>query len=179
MAETYIYLIHDSIVKAYKIGYSNNPIARLNQLQTGSARSTLKLLYTFAAESSLEAEIHEYLYDYRLQGEWFEECEAVLSIFLEFMVDSNQLDKLPFNHNLCYFKNVLDAETPNILFTRGYYEPHRNDWNRMKYNKSSYLAVRCSRHILKMVMKSIMNEGWEHVKDSAVPENVKNNKGKE
>ena len=175
MAETYIYLIHDPRAKAYKIGYSNNPTARLSQLQTGSARSTLKLLYTFAAESSLEAEIHEALYDHKLQGEWFEECEAVLRLFLEYMVNSNQLDNLPFNYRVVYFKNTLKTRTPTILFTPSYYDPIKNDCDRVDYKNLTYLKVKCSKHTLKMVMKSILNEGWEYVQTDDVPFDVKNN----
>ncbi len=42
----FVYLIHDDFSKAYKIGVSSNPIARLANLQTASARGNLKLVAT-------------------------------------------------------------------------------------------------------------------------------------
>ncbi len=173
MTTTFIYLIHDPENKAYKIGFSGNPSARLKQLQTGNSRSELKLLYTFADDELVERVIHDALEDYKIQGEWFEECEAVLKVYLEFLVNSNQLDKLPLRFDSCYFKNTTKLQTPEIILTHSYQNPYRNYWHKVSHKGVSYLYVACMTDVLGMVMKSICREGWEFVHDREIPLHVK------
>lgn len=175
MTTTFIYLIHNADDKAYKIGKSDNPTTRLKQLQTGNARSILKLLYTFSAEDSVEYKIHEDLEDFRLNGEWFTECEAVLRVFLEYLIKSNQLDKEPFSHNYCYYKNKLGTPTPSILTDLPYKDYFNNNWIRVDYKKDVYIITTCNRPILYMVMKSILREGWKHMHQVDVPQSVIDN----
>ncbi len=81
---TFIYLIHDPVGRALKIGRSANPIQRLANLQTAHPRSNLKLLGMFAAKSYIEQDLHKELEEFRLNGEWFEEAGEVIETFLEF-----------------------------------------------------------------------------------------------
>ncbi len=77
----FVYLIHDDFSKAYKIGVSSNPIARLANLQTASARGNLKLVATIKGSYSLEEHLHSTFSKYRLNGEWFEDHKDILKFF--------------------------------------------------------------------------------------------------
>jgi Rha family phage regulatory protein len=72
LPDMYIYVIQEEVSKAFKIGISKNPQARLKQLQTGNS-SKLSLIYTTKAESRFqdELELHKLFEEYKLQGEWF------------------------------------------------------------------------------------------------------------
>lgn len=83
MKKTYIYLIHDPKSKAYKIGRSDNPLQRLSGLQTGNSNK-LELLGMFRDNESTEAEIHEELQEFWIDGEWFKEYDDVVDIFLQY-----------------------------------------------------------------------------------------------
>lgn len=73
LPDMYIYVIQEEVSKAFKIGISKNPEARLKQLQTGNS-SKLSLIYTTKAESRFqdELELHKLFEEYKLQGEWFQ-----------------------------------------------------------------------------------------------------------
>lgn len=88
---TFIYLIHDPVGKALKIGRSDNPILRLSNLQSAHPRSKLKLLSMFAAKSYVEQDLHKELEEFRLNGEWFEEAGEVIETFLEFSREISML----------------------------------------------------------------------------------------
>lgn len=53
-----------------KIGYSNDPAARLRSLQTGSP-SRLELMVTEPGGRAVESARHEQFSDWRTEGEWF------------------------------------------------------------------------------------------------------------
>lgn len=63
-----IYLIFDGL--NYKIGYSSNPIKRLNQLQTAQSKK-LHLIAIFDGDQRKEKQIHHILRQFHLTGEWF------------------------------------------------------------------------------------------------------------
>jgi hypothetical protein len=88
---TFIYLIHDPVGRALKIGRSDNPIQRLGNLQSAHPRSKLKLLGMFAAKPFIEQDLHKELEEFRLNGEWFEEAGEVIETFLEFSRDISML----------------------------------------------------------------------------------------
>lgn len=77
----FVYLIHDDYSKAYKIGVSSNPEARLANLQTASARGKLTLVTVIEGSYDLEEYLHTTFSKYRLNGEWFEESEEILRYF--------------------------------------------------------------------------------------------------
>lgn len=54
----------------FKIGRSNDPHLRLNQLQTGNAYK-LQLLLILEGKGYMESVLHEQLKRYRKKGEWF------------------------------------------------------------------------------------------------------------
>lgn len=66
----YIYFIQGLCGGAIKIGYSQEPIKRLNQLQTGYP-DTLTILMMIPGNKDLEQQLHEEFYEYKLKGEWF------------------------------------------------------------------------------------------------------------
>ena len=74
-----IYAIRFGHHHYYKFGVSENPEARLADLQVG-APLELKLVVTADWPSSLEACIHQYLRETRLLGEWFYESPRLLAI---------------------------------------------------------------------------------------------------
>lgn len=85
MAQTFIYAIinrHDNVVK---IGFSSDPQKRLSQLQIGTVHP-LEILMTFAADSTVEREIHNKLAKYRRSGEWFDNNPEVFTVFHNYMV---------------------------------------------------------------------------------------------
>lgn len=63
-----IYLIFDGL--NYKIGYSQNPIKRLQQLQTAQSKK-LKLIAIFEGDQRKERQLHYILRQFHLSGEWF------------------------------------------------------------------------------------------------------------
>lgn len=67
----FVYLISDG--KYTKIGYSNNPYARLTALQTANPQE-LKIvaLFPVASGKALEQLIHSQLESHKVSGEWFD-----------------------------------------------------------------------------------------------------------
>ena len=67
-----IYLIQAEGTDNYKIGISQNPHQRLEQLQTGNG---LKLIFVQGFETKygtkLESRMHLHFADKRIEGEWF------------------------------------------------------------------------------------------------------------
>lgn len=68
--EDYVYVIVNYTHNTCKIGYSNNPHKRLNQIQTGN-HNKLKLFLVFKADKSTELKLHKKYKEYYLRGEWF------------------------------------------------------------------------------------------------------------
>ena len=78
MREPCVYFIQADESGPIKIGFTaDDPLRRLNQLQTGNA-STLKLLGSIKGTAVEEKELHAELSEWRLQGEWFEPHPTVL-----------------------------------------------------------------------------------------------------
>jgi hypothetical protein len=70
-ATNFVYVIHAVGTNRVKIGFSDNPHRRLNDLQTGSP-FPLTLVGLREGTMKTERAIHEYFEDRRIQGEWFE-----------------------------------------------------------------------------------------------------------
>jgi hypothetical protein len=81
-----IYLILNEAENMCKIGYSENPAARLATLQTGCPYP-LKIVSTCDGGLIEEKKLHSRFKDYKIQGEWF---QYVPSIKTHFKVTSNQ-----------------------------------------------------------------------------------------
>lgn len=68
----YIYAIQVRGFDLVKIGYSDNPVRRLDDLTKGSGMTGgLEMLFQFRARRVLERQIHKQFEDQRLFGEWF------------------------------------------------------------------------------------------------------------
>jgi hypothetical protein len=69
-----VYFATDGI--AIKIGQSRDVETRLKALATGNSRP-LQLIATVDGDTRHETQVHNELADYRLNGEWFEDCPEV------------------------------------------------------------------------------------------------------
>jgi hypothetical protein len=65
-----IYVIRNDRDGFLKIGFSDDPMKRLKQLQTATPYK-MELVAVFEGERDLEAAIHRHLRHHRLSGEWF------------------------------------------------------------------------------------------------------------
>lgn len=66
----HLYIIQDKITKDIKIGRSNDPYYRLDQLQTANANK-LRLLLVLENQGLREKQLHKMLKRYNKNGEWF------------------------------------------------------------------------------------------------------------
>lgn len=86
MKTSFIYLI-ESDQGHVKIGYSQDPTARLAQLQTAHGKP-LVLKYTReiseANTATMERIIHDQLKQYRLSGEWFDIASDIAQSEIDF-----------------------------------------------------------------------------------------------
>lgn len=77
---THIYVIAETGTALVKIGMTDDPKARLNQLQTANPRKLYhRLLWSFGdrkTASDVEAFLHEVFATTRREGEWFEICDG-------------------------------------------------------------------------------------------------------
>ena len=80
-----IYLIVNKENNTYKIGYSNNPIKRINELQTANS-SKLTLLFTIKGGKFEEKKIHKLFIEYKQFGEWFTLNEKIYDFFNNYTI---------------------------------------------------------------------------------------------
>ena len=66
----YVYVFVNTNFEVCKIGYSSNPIKRLDQIQTGCPFK-LKRQLIMIGGAEKESELHKKYKDFRLEGEWF------------------------------------------------------------------------------------------------------------
>ena len=76
---SYVYLIDDGI-NTVKIGYTNDPIARRQQLQNSNYRK-LTIAAVIKGSREDEGRLHEEFAEYRLQGEWFQRVPEIFARF--------------------------------------------------------------------------------------------------
>ncbi len=74
---TWLYLIHDPYTDYYKIGKSDNPEIRLQQLCANGATIQAapldyELLDAWGCPDAVEAMMHEHYAEVRIRGEWFD-----------------------------------------------------------------------------------------------------------
>lgn len=79
---TYIYVIQEGEDGPIKIGVSNDPSRRLQELQTGNALD-LRLLVKRPGIRKDEVRLHHLLATHRMKGEWFEFCLPVQAVIEE------------------------------------------------------------------------------------------------
>jgi hypothetical protein len=68
--QSYVYIIHCKDLGTIKIGYSDNPFARLSQLQMGNS-SELSIVSIFKGGREEEYELHQVFASNSVRGEWF------------------------------------------------------------------------------------------------------------
>jgi len=83
-----IYLITDGL--NYKIGYSQNPLKRLQQLQTAQSKK-LKLIAIFEGDKRKEKQIHYILRQFHRQGEWFNFRDNNISDIIDIITNFTEL----------------------------------------------------------------------------------------
>ena len=85
-----VYFIQADKNGPIKIGVSNNPSARLRQLQTGS-HASLNLLAVIDGDMKKEHEIHKMFEKFRTDGEWFQPDYEILA-YIANVTSDNRLD---------------------------------------------------------------------------------------
>lgn len=68
----HLYIIQNISTKDIKIGRSNDPLFRLEQLQTANSNK-LRLLISLTNQGLREKTLHKLLQKYNKNGEWFSE----------------------------------------------------------------------------------------------------------
>ena len=76
--EGYVYFIADNNGRI-KIGKAIDPHVRMRDLQIGNP-DKLTLLFYVNGGYRLENRVHALLYDFRIQGEWFEDCKQLREV---------------------------------------------------------------------------------------------------
>jgi hypothetical protein len=86
-----IYFISDG--DSIKIGRSKDVTARMKDLSCGSARP-LSLIASVNGHSKHESKVHAELADYRLNGEWFADCQEVRSAISRYVESGISVDSI-------------------------------------------------------------------------------------
>ena len=76
--QSYVYIIHCKDLATIRIGYSDNPFARLSQLQMGNS-SELSIVSVFKGGREEEAELHDRFELNGVRGEWFSVDDNLVS----------------------------------------------------------------------------------------------------
>lgn len=93
--DMFLYLFHELDTNIYKIGISNDPERRLNDLQTGSSRKIELAAYIKCEHAVvIEQSLHDQLSKYRLRGEWFELPKHVVLHILKEWFEFDLLDPM-------------------------------------------------------------------------------------
>jgi len=77
-ATAVIYFLQNERSKAIKIGFSNNPLARVRDLSTANS-DALALLGVIPGDVRLESDLHCRFSPWRIRGEWFEPHPELLA----------------------------------------------------------------------------------------------------
>jgi len=145
-----IYIIQSN--KEVKIGVAKNVKKRMQQIQT-SNQYTLKLIGTKETDDDyfLEKEIHDYLCDYRIRGEWFKLSENKMnSLINKFNFDIIQ----PYILDDDYYNNLSDDFVRKLKTQKLGYE---NKLNRHLENNSKEIQKNLLRKVRER-MVNIINE---------------------
>ena len=84
--QSYVYIIQCKQLNTIKIGYSDNPFARLSQLQMGNS-SELSLLSLFKGGKKEEASLHDIFQFNKVRGEWFSVDDNLIEKLLAYQAD--------------------------------------------------------------------------------------------
>jgi hypothetical protein len=78
----FIYFIQGESGGPIKIGYATDVYSRLKTLQTGHP-DNLKILCAMPGNYDDEKKYHQKFAEYRIRGEWFKPCEAMIEIAIK------------------------------------------------------------------------------------------------
>jgi hypothetical protein len=73
-----VYMIRSGALGDVKIGFANDPLARLRQIQTGHP-AKLRIIRVLEGDRGVERSLHERFQPQRLNGEWFSFSDDMLS----------------------------------------------------------------------------------------------------
>ena len=137
---SYVYFILDEVAKAVKIGYSNNPLARLSDLQVGNPRR-LSIMNMIEFASAREAELHEtqlhkQYEEHAIGGEWFERQPQFENESYVRTVTKSKRDPLVI-HSLYGEETKFDLKDR----PRCYFYPEQNVHIRQSFEKSSGIRL--------------------------------------
>jgi hypothetical protein len=119
--EKYVYFIQEGDYGPIKIGYSEDPLARLSQCQTGNPRKLI-LLKTLKGGRVLEKKLHKKYAQYNICGEWFSPAIPILKLIEKIagdrLVSTNKdlqkdLQNLQGSDELVCFYEELFEEDPD------------------------------------------------------------------
>lgn len=85
--QSYVYIIHCKDLNTIKIGYSDNPFARLAQLQVGNS-SELSILSIFKGGREEEEILHKKFASNKVRGEWFALDKHLVEALLAYQADT-------------------------------------------------------------------------------------------
>jgi hypothetical protein len=99
--QSYIYIVHCKDLNTIKIGYSDNPFARLAQLQVGNS-SELSILSIFKGGREEEEILHKKFASSKVRGEWFILDKYLIETLLAHQADAISIStgecKTSFSH---------------------------------------------------------------------------------
>ena len=84
----FVYCIRNDDSEAVKIGFSQNPMRRIKQLQTASP-SRLRLIGVVEIAQAFETSLHEQYASRRLSGEWFDDADSEISTVMSMLYGGN------------------------------------------------------------------------------------------
>jgi hypothetical protein len=145
-----VYIIQSN--NEVKIGVAKNVKKRMQQIQT-SNQHTLNLIGTKETDDDyfLETEIHHYLYDYRIRGEWFRLSENKMnSVIKKFKFDIIQ----PYILDDDDYNNLADAFDLKLKWQKLGYE---NKLERHLENNSKEIQKNLLRKVRERIV-GIINE---------------------
>lgn len=131
-----LYIIADVDKRVMKIGVTTDIDNRLKLLQTGN-HLTLNVATTIKTQNDyrVETELHKYLADSRLKGEWFVYNEAFIDnimYIIEKYVQYNDIEKIEY---------ILKPKTSSTILTLS--NKHTNILNEAKvYSKLNNISLK-------------------------------------
>ena len=129
MKQNYIYAISDEADKVVKIGFSSDPKRRLSQLKTSTVRP-LELLLTFKGGCEVERAIHIELKQYRVAGEWFQDCPEVFAVLHRYQENKSE-------NTFDYNTDDLELIKSRALVLENNLNSLAEDWQILKENTLS------------------------------------------
>jgi hypothetical protein len=116
----YLYFISDS--KNIKVGIAKDVNKRIKSLQTGNPYN-LKIYRIVeipdAYARTIEHDMHCYLYQYKLTGEWFDgKCKKLIDMLSNNDIYNNIIGEKVADNDTSYLYKISDTEVSKYIITR-------------------------------------------------------------